>query len=86
LFSNPLIIFLAIGAAIGWLFGAAIKRSAFGLLGDLLVGILGALMGGWPFVDMEMIPGGGLVAPIVGATVGAVILLSLIRLVRRAAR
>jgi uncharacterized membrane protein YeaQ/YmgE (transglycosylase-associated protein family) len=86
LFSDPLLIFLAIGAALGWLFGAMVKRSAFGLIGDMLVGVLGALMGGWPFVDMEMVPGGGLVAPIVGATIGAIILLSLIRVVRRAAR
>jgi uncharacterized membrane protein YeaQ/YmgE (transglycosylase-associated protein family) len=78
--------FVAIGAAAGLLAGATVKRSAFGVMGDVLIGVLGAYVGGWPFVDMEMIPDGGLVAPIIGATVGAVIFLILVRLVRRAAR
>jgi uncharacterized membrane protein YeaQ/YmgE (transglycosylase-associated protein family) len=86
LLSEPLLIFLAIGAAAGLLAGLMVKRSTFGLIGDVLVGVLGALVGGWPFVDMEMVPDGGLVAPIIGATVGAFVFLLLVRLVRRAAR
>jgi uncharacterized membrane protein YeaQ/YmgE (transglycosylase-associated protein family) len=83
---DPFLIFLAIGAAAGLIAGVTVKRSAFGVIGDVLVGVLGALIGGSPFIDMEMVPSGGLMAPIIGAIIGAVILLFLVRLVRRAAR
>jgi uncharacterized membrane protein YeaQ/YmgE (transglycosylase-associated protein family) len=86
LLNEPMLIFLAIGAAAGLIAGLPVKRSAFSVLGDIFVGVLGALAGGWPFVDMEMVPDGGLVAPIIGAVIGAFFLLFLVRLVRRAAR
>jgi uncharacterized membrane protein YeaQ/YmgE (transglycosylase-associated protein family) len=59
---SGLIWFLIIGAIAGWLAGLAMKGSGFGLLGDIIVGIIGAVLGGWLFGQLGIWPGGGLVA------------------------
>ena len=79
-----LLIFLAIGAVAGWLAGQIMKGGGFGLLGDIVVGIVGAVVGGYLFGLLGISAGGGLVGSIVTATVGAVALLWVIRLVKRA--
>ena len=76
-----LIIFLLIGAVAGWLAGR-IMHGGFGLLGDIVVGIIGAEIGGWLF-GLLGIAVGGLIGSIIAATVGAIILLALLRLIRR---
>lgn len=81
---TSLLIFLAIGAIAGWLAGVLMKGGGFGLLGDIVVGIIGALVGGFLF-GLLGISAGGLIGSIVMATVGAVVLLLLIRLVKKAA-
>lgn len=73
--------FLIIGAVAGWLAGLAMKGRGFGLLGNLVVGILGAILGGWLFGAYI---GGGLIGSLVVAFLGAVILLLLIGLIKRA--
>jgi uncharacterized membrane protein YeaQ/YmgE (transglycosylase-associated protein family) len=73
--------FLIIGALAGWLAGLVMKGRGFGLLGDLLVGILGAILGGWLFGAYF---GGGLVGALLVAFLGAVILLFLVSLIKRA--
>jgi len=78
-----LLIFLAIGALAGWLAGILMKGSGFGLLGDMVIGIIGAVVGGYLFGLLGVIAG-GLIGSIVTATVGAVVLLFLIRLIKRA--
>ena len=79
-----LLIFLAIGAVAGWLAGRLMKGGGFGLLGDIVVGILGSVAGGYLFGLLGITAGGGLVGSIVTATVGAMVLLFLIRLIKRA--
>jgi len=79
-----LIIFLAIGAVAGWLAGRLMKGGGFGLLGDIVVGILGSVAGGYLFGLLGISAGGGLAGSIVTATVGAMVLLFLIRLIKRA--
>jgi uncharacterized membrane protein YeaQ/YmgE (transglycosylase-associated protein family) len=79
-----LIWFLIIGAIAGWLAGLAMKGSGFGLLGDIVVGVIGAVLGGWLFGQLGLWPGGGLVGSLIVAFVGAVILLFLVRLIKRA--
>ena len=74
--------FLVVGIIAGWLAGKIMKGSGFGLLGDLIVGILGAVIGGWLFGRLG-IAGGGLLGSILVALVGALILLYLVRLVKR---
>lgn len=77
-----LILFLAIGAVAGWLAGQIMRGGGFGVLGNIIVGILGAVVAGWLFSGM--IPGGFPVADIISATLGAVVLLFVIGLVKRA--
>jgi len=79
---ESLLIFLAIGAVAGWLAGQFMKGGGFGLPGNIVVGIIGAEIGGFVF-GMLGISAGGLIGAIVTATVGAVLLLYVIVLVKR---
>ncbi|HEY3815263.1 MAG TPA: GlsB/YeaQ/YmgE family stress response membrane protein [Caulobacteraceae bacterium] len=83
--TESLIIFLVIGAVAGWLAGLIVKGYGFGILGNMVIGILGAFIGGWLFAHFGIFPAGGVLGELIGATVGAVILLLLLRLIRRAA-
>ena len=67
----------------GWLAGLIVKGYGFGLIGNIVVGIIGSFVGGWVFGRLGLFVGSGIVGSIIGATVGAVILLLLIRLIRR---
>ena len=79
------LVFLVIGAVAGWLAGLLMRGGGFGILGNIIVGILGALVGGWLFKLLKISVGGEWVGPIVTATVGAVVLLFVISLFRKAA-
>ena len=74
--------FILIGIAAGWLAGQIMKGGGFGLIGDLVVGVIGALLGGWLF-GLAGIGAGGLLGQLVVATVGAIVLLLLLRLIKR---
>jgi uncharacterized membrane protein YeaQ/YmgE (transglycosylase-associated protein family) len=78
-----LIIFLLIGAVAGWLAGQIMRGGGFGLVGDIVVGIIGALIGGWLFGALGF-HAVGLIGSIIAATVGAIILLAVLRLIKRA--
>ena len=78
-----LIIFLAIGALVGWLASLIVKGSGFGTIGNIIVGIVGSVLGGFLF-GLVGITTGGLLGNIIMATIGAVVLLSLIRLIKKA--
>ena len=80
---ESLIIFLFIGAVAGWLAGTLMKGGGFGILGNIVVGILGAIVGGWIFGAMG-VAYGGILGSIVAATVGALILLFIVGLIKRA--
>ena len=67
----------------GWLAGLIVKGYGFGLLGNIVVGIVGALIAGFLFPRLGFGLGEGIVGSIIAATLGAVILLFLIRLVKR---
>jgi uncharacterized membrane protein YeaQ/YmgE (transglycosylase-associated protein family) len=72
--------FLLIGLAAGFLAGVVVKGGGFGLLGDLIIGVIGALLGGFIF-GLLGITAGGLLGALITAFVGAVVLLLLLRLV-----
>jgi len=76
--------FLIVGLIAGWLAGKLVKGGGFGLVGDLVVGVVGALLGGFLFSTLGVSAGGGLIGSIVVATIGAVVLLFLVRLIKRA--
>jgi uncharacterized membrane protein YeaQ/YmgE (transglycosylase-associated protein family) len=81
---TSLLIFLAIGAVAGWLAGVILKGNGFGLLVNIVVGILGAIVGGYAF-GLLGISAGGIIGSIITATVGAVLLLLLFGLLKKAA-
>jgi uncharacterized membrane protein YeaQ/YmgE (transglycosylase-associated protein family) len=74
--------FLLIGLAAGWLAGQIMKGGGYGLLGDLIVGVIGALLGGWLF-GLLGISAGGLLGSLITATIGAIVLIALLRLISR---
>src|SRR5262249_48178419 len=76
-----LVIFILIGLIAGALAGRVVRGHGFGMLGDIVVGIIGAFLGGWIFARFFGVVGGGFIGSLVIAFVGAVILLWLIRLV-----
>ena len=82
--AETLLIWLLVGAVAGWLAGVIVKGYGFGLLGNIVIGIVGSFIGGWLFGRLGLFAGSGILGSIVGATVGAVILLLILRLVRRA--
>ena len=82
--SHGLIAWLIIGAIAGWLAGTFVKGGGFGLLGDIVVGIIGAFIGGWLAGVLHFHVGSGWISEILVAAVGASLLLLLLRLVRRA--
>jgi uncharacterized membrane protein YeaQ/YmgE (transglycosylase-associated protein family) len=75
--------FLLIGLVAGWLAGRIMKGGGFGILGDMIVGILGALLGGFIF-RLLGIAAYGLLGSLITATVGAIVLIALLRVVKRA--
>jgi uncharacterized membrane protein YeaQ/YmgE (transglycosylase-associated protein family) len=79
-----ILIWLVVGAIAGWLAGIIVKGYGFGLVGNIVIGILGAMIGGWLFGQLGIANSQGILGAVVSATVGAVALLFLIRLVRRA--
>ena len=79
---QALIIFLIIGAVAGWLAGQVMAGGGFGLIGNIIVGIVGAFVAGW------LLPGffpiGGILGSIIHAAIGAIIVLFVIGLIKRA--
>jgi uncharacterized membrane protein YeaQ/YmgE (transglycosylase-associated protein family) len=81
---TSLIWFLLIGLIAGWLAGQIMRGGGFGLVGDMIVGVIGALLGGWLFGVLGISAGGSLIGSIITAFVGAIILIALLRVIRRA--
>ena len=80
-----LVWFLVIGLVAGWLAGKFMRGGGFGLIGDLIVGVAGAFLGGWIFNDvLNVSVGGGIIPALVVAFIGAIVLLWILRLIRKA--
>ena len=82
--AHGILAWILIGAVAGWLAGKLMSGGGYGLIGDIVVGIVGAFIGGWLAGRLGLNIGGGLIASIITATAGAVILLFVLRLVKRA--
>lgn len=78
---RDLLWFIVVGLVAGWLAGQLMKGGGFGLIGNLVVGVLGAVLGGLLLGSGGAL-GGGLLGSIVVATLGAILLLFAVRLVR----
>ncbi len=75
--------FILIGLIAGWLAGKIMKGKGFGVVGDIVVGVIGALLGGFLFRELGVSPGGGLIGSLIVAVVGALVLLYVLRLVKK---
>jgi uncharacterized membrane protein YeaQ/YmgE (transglycosylase-associated protein family) len=82
---QSILVFLLVGAIAGWLAGLIVRGFGFGLLGDIVVGIVGAFLAGWllPRLGVGAIVHNALVDSIIHATIGAVVLLVILGLIRR---
>jgi uncharacterized membrane protein YeaQ/YmgE (transglycosylase-associated protein family) len=78
-----LLVFLLVGAIAGWLAGLIVRGFGFGLIGNIVVGIIGALVAGYLFPRLGVGLPAGIIGEILSAAVGAVIVLVIIGLIRR---
>ena len=81
--AHGIIVWLIIGALAGWLAGKLVRGGGFGLIGDMVVGIVGAVIGGWLAGALGVSIGSGFIASVITAIIGAVILLVILRAIRR---
>jgi len=81
---EAILIILIVGAVAGWLAGLIVRGAGFGLIGDIIIGIIGAFIAGWLFPRLGLHIMSGMIGAIIHATIGAVILLLVVRLIRRA--
>jgi uncharacterized membrane protein YeaQ/YmgE (transglycosylase-associated protein family) len=75
---------IVVGLIAGWLAGQVMKGGGYGVIVDIILGILGGLVGGWVFGILGIWPAGGMIGSIIVAFVGAVILVGITRLIKRA--
>ena len=80
---DSIIIMLIVGAIAGWLAGQIVRGFGFGLLWNIVIGIVGAFIGTWLLVTLRILPFAGFLGSIINATIGAVVLLVIIGLIRR---
>jgi uncharacterized membrane protein YeaQ/YmgE (transglycosylase-associated protein family) len=79
--NQSLLVIIVVGVVAGWLAGRVMEGGGFGIIGDLVVGLIGAFIGDWLLPQLGIHFGVGLVALIVNAFIGAVVLLLILRLV-----
>ncbi|MGJ4948321.1 GlsB/YeaQ/YmgE family stress response membrane protein [Bradyrhizobium sp. HKCCYLS20291] len=75
---------LIIGAIAGWLAGLVVRGAGFGLIGNMVVGIIGALVASYVLPELHIALASGTLGAILDATIGAVIVLVILSLIRRA--
>jgi uncharacterized membrane protein YeaQ/YmgE (transglycosylase-associated protein family) len=80
--NEGLLVILFVGLVAGWLAGKVVRGAGFGLIGDILIGICGALVASFLFPKLGIHLGTGLVSEIIYSAIGAVILLLIVGLLR----
>ena len=75
---------IVVGLIAGWLAGQVMKGGGYGVAVDIILGILGGFLGGWIFGLLGIGAGGGMIGSIIVAFVGAVILVAITRLIKKA--
>jgi uncharacterized membrane protein YeaQ/YmgE (transglycosylase-associated protein family) len=78
-----LLYWIVVGLIAGWLAGVVMKGGGYGVIADIILGILGAIVGGWIF-SMLGVGAGGVIGSIVVAFIGAVVLVAVTRALKRA--
>ena len=80
---DGIIIMLIVGAIAGWLAGQIVRGFGFGLLWNIVIGIVGAFIGVWLLTQLGFVPFSGFVGSIVNAVIGAVVLLVIVGFIKR---
>ncbi|MHC4639571.1 MAG: GlsB/YeaQ/YmgE family stress response membrane protein [Planctomycetota bacterium] len=76
--------FILVGLVAGWLAGKLVKGGGYGILVDIVVGVIGAVIGGFLFGSIGVSHGGGLFGNLIASMIGAVAFLLLLRQQKRA--
>ena len=84
--NEGLLVILFVGLVAGWLAGKVVRGTGFGIIGDIVVGIAGALVASFLFPKLGIHIGTGLISEIIYSAIGAIILLLVVRLVRGGGR
>ena len=79
--NQSLLVIILVGIVAGWLAGRIVRGGGYGLIGDLVVGVVGAFIGDWLLPQLGIHLGTGTVALIINATLGAIVLLVILRLI-----
>lgn len=81
---QTILIWIIVGGIAGWLAGLIVRGFGFGILGNIVIGILGAIVGSWLLGMMGVVFTTGILNAILTALIGAVVLLLIIRVLKRA--
>src|SRR5437660_11851208 len=84
--NEGILVILFVGLVAGWLAGKIVRGTGFGIIGDILVGIAGALVASLVFPKLGIHLGTGIVSEIIYSAIGAILLLLVVRLVRTGGR
>ena len=79
-----LVILAIIGAIVGWIASIVVRGTGLGLTKDILLGIAGSIVGGWLFQQLGLTIPGGVIGGLVPPVLGAILILVIVKLVRKA--
>ena len=79
-----IVAWIIVGLIAGWLAGRVMKGGGYGVVVDIILGLLRGVLGGWIFAKLGVSTGGGMIGSIIVAFIGAVILVGITRLLKRA--
>jgi uncharacterized membrane protein YeaQ/YmgE (transglycosylase-associated protein family) len=74
---------IIVGAVAGWLAGQIVRGFGFGLIWDIVIGIVGAFIGVWLLTQLGFVPFSGFIGSIINAVIGAVVLLVIVGFIKR---
>jgi uncharacterized membrane protein YeaQ/YmgE (transglycosylase-associated protein family) len=74
---------IIVGGIAGWLAGKLMRGGGFGILVNILLGIVGSVLGGWLFGVLGISVGAGFIGSLASATIGAIVLLAIVSLFKR---
>ena len=84
--NESLLVILLVGLVAGWLASHVVQGTGLGLIGDMVIGVIGAFVGDWLMPQLGVHLGAGTIGAIINATIGAIPLLLIIRLIRGGGR
>lgn len=80
---DSILVMIVVGAIAGWLAGQIMRGFGYGLIWNIIIGIIGAFVGVWLLTTLRIVPFAGFLGSIINATIGAVVLLLIVGLIRK---